>query len=75
MVAPTSADILSPGRSARSVRDATPARASSKVKPFFADIREMKHYDVKHPGAEVMHNAPMPAWGWGQTGGPYIPRS
>jgi quinol monooxygenase YgiN len=21
-----------------------------KVKPFFADIREMKHYDVKHAG-------------------------
>jgi hemoglobin len=25
------------------------------------------------PGADVTHDAPMPAWGWGETGGPYIP--
>jgi hemoglobin len=24
------------------------------------------------PGAEVDENAPMPKWGWGETGGPYI---
>jgi hemoglobin len=27
------------------------------------------------PGADVSHDAPMPAWGWGETGGPYIPGS
>ncbi len=25
------------------------------------------------PGAEVHETAPMPIWGWGETGGPYIP--
>lgn len=25
------------------------------------------------PGAEVYENAPMPKWGGGETGGPYIP--
>ena len=25
------------------------------------------------PGAEPGAEAPMPAWGWGETGGPYIP--
>lgn len=25
------------------------------------------------PGAKVSENAPMPRWGWGETGGPYIP--
>lgn len=25
------------------------------------------------PGAAVNENAPMPQWGWGETGGPYIP--
>lgn len=25
------------------------------------------------PGAEVYEKAPMPKWGWGETGGPYIP--
>jgi len=24
------------------------------------------------PGADVTHDAPMPKWGWGETGGPYI---
>jgi len=24
------------------------------------------------PGADVAGDAPMPSWGWGQTGGPYI---
>lgn len=24
-------------------------------------------------GAEVYEKAPMPQWGWGETGGPYIP--
>lgn len=23
------------------------------------------------PGAKVYENAPMPKWGWGETGGPY----
>lgn len=23
------------------------------------------------PGAEVVEDAPMPRWGWGETGGPY----
>jgi hemoglobin len=27
------------------------------------------------PGAQVSGEAPMPAWGWGETGGPYIPSS
>jgi hemoglobin len=27
------------------------------------------------PGADVAHDAPMPAWGWGETKGPYIPHS
>ena len=25
------------------------------------------------PGADTGGEAPMPAWGWGETGGPYIP--
>jgi hemoglobin len=25
------------------------------------------------PGATVFEDAPMPAWGWGETGGPYQP--
>ena len=25
------------------------------------------------PGADVGADAPMPRWGWGETGGPYIP--
>jgi hemoglobin len=25
------------------------------------------------PGADVGAEAPMPTWGWGETGGPYIP--
>ena len=25
------------------------------------------------PGAKVSEHAPMPKWGWGETGGPYIP--
>lgn len=25
------------------------------------------------PGAKVFANAPMPRWGWGEPGGPYIP--
>ncbi len=24
------------------------------------------------PGAHVVEQAPMPSWGWGETGGPYI---
>lgn len=24
------------------------------------------------PGAEVVEDAPMPRWGWGETGGPYV---
>jgi hemoglobin len=27
------------------------------------------------PGADVSGDAPMPAWGWGETKGPYIPGS
>ena len=27
------------------------------------------------PGADVSADAPMPAWGWGETKGPYIPGS
>ena len=27
------------------------------------------------PGAAVVEHAPMPKWGWGETNGPYIPRS
>jgi hemoglobin len=27
------------------------------------------------PGAKVFENAPMPKWGWGETGGPYIPKN
>jgi hemoglobin len=26
------------------------------------------------PGATVSEHAPMPKWGWGETGGPYIPK-
>ncbi len=26
------------------------------------------------PGAKVYEHAPMPKWGWGETGGPYIPK-
>ena len=26
------------------------------------------------PGAKVWENAPMPKWGWGETGGPWIPK-
>jgi len=26
------------------------------------------------PGAKVYQKAPMPKWGWGETGGPYIPK-
>jgi len=26
------------------------------------------------PGAEVVEDAPMPKWGWGEVGGPYVPR-
>jgi len=26
------------------------------------------------PGAAVEEEAPMPRWGWGETGGPYIPK-
>jgi hemoglobin len=26
------------------------------------------------PGAVVAEHAPMPKWGWGETGGPYIPK-
>lgn len=26
------------------------------------------------PGATVSEHAPMPSWGWGETGGPYIPK-
>lgn len=25
------------------------------------------------PGADVNEDAPMPQWGWGETGGPYLP--
>lgn len=25
-------------------------------------------------GVSVLEHAPMPKWGWGETGGPYIPR-
>ena len=25
-------------------------------------------------GAKVSEHAPMPKWGWGETGGPYIPK-
>lgn len=25
------------------------------------------------PGASVDEAAPMPTWGWGETGGPYVP--
>ena len=27
------------------------------------------------PGAIVSEQAPMPKWGWGETGGPYIPKA
>ena len=27
------------------------------------------------PGASVSDQAPMPKWGWGETGGPYIPKA
>ncbi|UXN71957.1 group II truncated hemoglobin [Devosia neptuniae] len=27
------------------------------------------------PGASVSEQAPMPKWGWGETGGPYIPKA
>lgn len=27
------------------------------------------------PGATVSEQAPMPKWGWGETGGPYIPKA
>lgn len=27
------------------------------------------------PGATVSEHAPMPKWGWGETGGPYIPKA
>ncbi|KFC67716.1 putative hemoglobin protein [Devosia sp. LC5] len=27
------------------------------------------------PGATVSEQAPMPKWGWGETGGPYIPKT
>mgnify|MGYP002152001505 FL=1 len=26
------------------------------------------------PGAQAVEDAPMPKWGWGETGGPYIPK-
>lgn len=26
------------------------------------------------PGATVMEDAPMPRWGWGEVGGPYVPK-
>ncbi len=26
-------------------------------------------------GAKVFEHAPMPKWGWGETGGPYIPKT
>lgn len=26
------------------------------------------------PGAEVITEQPMPRWGWGEVGGPYVPR-
>jgi hemoglobin len=26
------------------------------------------------PGANLWENAPMPKWGWGETGGPWIPK-
>lgn len=26
------------------------------------------------PGAAVVEDAPMPRWGWGETGGPYVPK-
>jgi hemoglobin len=25
------------------------------------------------PGADISGEAPMPSWGWGETGGPYVP--
>ena len=27
------------------------------------------------PGAAVSETAPMPRWGWGETGGPYVPKA
>ena len=27
------------------------------------------------PGAKVFEHPPMPKWGWGETGGPYIPKT
>lgn len=27
------------------------------------------------PGARVVEHAPMPQWGWGETKGPYLPKS
>lgn len=27
------------------------------------------------PGATVSEQAPMPKWGWGETGGPYMPKA
>ena len=26
------------------------------------------------PGAQAVEDAPMPKWGWGETGGPYTPK-
>jgi hemoglobin len=27
------------------------------------------------PGADVTEEAPMPKWGWGEVGGPYVPKT
>ena len=27
------------------------------------------------PGAEAPERSPMPKWGWGEPGGPYLPKS